>query len=119
MLKFYPRCQNLEENLIKIPSIPFSRHIFSLLENVVIVTMKSSLPIPLASHIDRRGYSRFTALYISALRITHGSGAPLAFHRPCFTAPWFYLEIFSQKFGNYRNSFQLPLKFEFFHAVSL
>ena len=67
MLKFYPRCQNLEENLIKIPSIPFSRHIFSLLESVVRVTMKGSIPIPLASHIDRRGYSRFTALYISAL----------------------------------------------------
>ena len=63
MLEFYSRCQNLEENLIKMPSISFSRHIFSLLDNVVIVTMKGSLPIPLASHIDRRGYSRFTALY--------------------------------------------------------
>ena len=70
MLKFYPRCQNLEENLIKILSIPFSRHIFSLQDNVVIVTVKGSLPIPLASHIDRRGYSRFTTLYISALSCT-------------------------------------------------
>ena len=57
MLKFYPRCQNLEEKLIKIPSIPFSRHIFSLQDNAVIVTVKGSLPIPLASHIDRRGYT--------------------------------------------------------------
>ena len=71
MLEFYSRCQNLEENLIKIPSIPFSRHIFSLLESVVIVTMKGLLPIPLASHIDRNGYSRFTALYISALPCTY------------------------------------------------
>ena len=69
MLKFYPRCQNLEENLIKIPSIPFSRHIFSLQDNVDIVTAKGSLPISFASHIDRRGYSRFTAFYISALFI--------------------------------------------------
>ena len=68
MLEFYSRCQNLEENLIKIPSIFFPRHIFFLLDNVVIVTMKGSLPILLASHIDRRGYSRFTALYISALK---------------------------------------------------
>ena len=71
MLKFYSRCQNLEENLIKIPSISFSRHIFSLLDNVVIVTMKGSLPILLASHIDRRGYSRFT----------------LWFHRPLYKRP--------------------------------
>ena len=70
MLEFYSRCQNLQENLIKIPSIPFSRHIFSLLERVVMVTMKGWLPIPLASHIDRRGYSRLTALYISALTKT-------------------------------------------------
>ena len=67
MLEFYSRCQNLEEKLIKIPSTSFSRHTFSLPDNVVIVTMKGSLPILLASHIDRRGYSRFTALYINAL----------------------------------------------------